>query len=137
MPLISIKPSIQIDLQAIMDGLAELDTPELEAFVGEVNNLLASRKAPTLSKEETELISEINKGIPDTTLERFQSLRERQNAIDLDKEERKELEDLVNQIEQFEAQRLQKMIILASVWKISLDELRDRLGIQAPEPHAS
>ena len=83
MPLISIKPSIQIDLEAIVDGLAELDTSELEAFADEVNTLLAQRKAPSLSTEETQLISRINQGIPLEVVERFQQLRDKQSGSSL------------------------------------------------------
>lgn len=135
MPLISIKPSIQIDLQAIVDGLSDLDTSELEAFAEEVNILLARRKAPSLSKKETELLAQINKGIPAKILERFQSLREKQKASTLSQEEQMELSNLVDQIENQEAKRLESMIALASIWNISIDQLRERLGIQSPEPH--
>lgn len=135
MPLISIKPSIQIDLQAIVDGLSDLNTSELEAFAEEVNILLARRKAPSLSKEETELLAQINDGIPAEILERFQSLRKKQKASTLNQEEQLELSNLVDQIESMEAKRLESMIALASVWNISINQLRERLGIQSPEPH--
>lgn len=130
MPLISIKPSIQIDLQAIVDGLSELDTSELEAFADEVNILLARRKAPSLSKEETELLAQINKGIPSEILERFQNLREKQKASSLNQEEQMELTNLVDQIENLEAKRLESMIALASTWEISINQLRERLGMK-------
>ena len=137
MPLISIKPSIQIDLEAIVDGLAELDTSELEAFADEVNTLLAQRKAPSLSKEETQLIARINQGIPLEVVERFQQLRDKQSGSSLFSKEKEELANLVDQMEAQEAKRLEDMITLAGIWKVSVDELRIRLGIQAPEPHVS
>lgn len=137
MPLISIKPSIQIDLQSIVDGLAELDTSELEAFADEVNTLLAQRKAPSLSKEETQLITRINQGLPIEVVDRFQQLRDKQDAASLTAEETEELAHLVEQIETAEARRLEYMIALAGIWKISIDELRVRLGIQASEPYVS
>lgn len=137
MPLISIKPSIQIDLEAIVDGLTELDTSELEAFADEVNTLLAQRKAPSLSKEETQLIARINQGIPLEVVERFQQLRDKQSGSSLNSREKEELADLVDKMESQEAKRLEDMITLAGIWKVSVDELRIRLGIQAPEPHVS
>ena len=46
-----------------------------------------------------------------------------------------ELMGLVDQIEALEGKRLESMIALAQLWNISLEELRERLGIKAPEPH--
>ena len=137
MPSISIKPSLKIDLRAIVDGLSDLDTPELEAFAHEVSTLLAKRKASALSEEETALLMQINQSIPKHVSERFQMLRKKQSAAGLDPEEQAELTRLVDQIEQLEAERLAKMITLAGLWDLSIDELRRRLGLEPPEPHAS
>ena len=49
--------------------------------------------------------------------------------------EHQELMGLVDQVEALEGKRLERMIALAQLWNISLEELRERLGIKAPEPH--
>lgn len=88
-----------------------------------------------LSEEETQLLSVINKGLPEEMDQRFMELQHRQKEHTLSQEEHQELMDIVDSIEALEAVRLENMIALASLWDISVDQLRNRLGIQAPEPH--
>jgi len=63
MPQVHIISKINIDLDEVLDGVAQLDTPTLEQFVYQVSSLLAHRKAPSLSQRETELLAEINRGL--------------------------------------------------------------------------
>ena len=62
-------------------------------------------------------------------------LQAKQKESALAKEEQKELMGLVDKIEALEGKRLESMIALARLWDISLEQLRERLGINAPETH--
>lgn len=135
MPSIQIKPRIQIDLQAIVEGLSDLDTPTLEAFVEKVNLLLAQRKSSSLTQEETQLLLQINQGISIEVLDRFYAIQKKQRESALSTDEQSEMEELVKEIENVEAKRLESMISLAGLWEITVDELKERLGINAPDPH--
>ena len=92
-------------------------------------------RAHALSREETELLTAINEGLPDNVHSRFMELQAKQKEGGLSEKEHQELMDLVDQVEALEAKRLESMIALVQLWNISLEELRERLGIKAPEPH--
>ena len=62
-------------------------------------------------------------------------LQAKQKEGGLSEKEHQELMGLVDQVEALEAKRLESMIALAHLWNISLEVLRERLGIKAPEPH--
>ncbi len=61
-------------------------------------------------------------------------LQAKQKEGALTEKEHEELMSLIGQIEALEGKRLESMIALAELWNISLEELRERLGIKAPEP---
>ena len=88
-----------------------------------------------LSKEETRLFTAINEGLPDSLHYRFMELQAKQKESALTEKEQEELTGLVDQIEALGGKRLESMIALAELWSISLEDLRERLGIKAPEPH--
>jgi uncharacterized protein YnzC (UPF0291/DUF896 family) len=108
----------------------------LESFAQEVNKIVARRKSPNLSKEETALLKKINEGIPAEALERYNLLKTRQKGVGLTEAEQKELNDTIDFIEMKEAEFLGNLINLARLRKISVQKLRKQLGIKTPVPHA-
>lgn len=135
MASISINPHIKVDLDAILAGIEELDTPALEAFAEKVADLVAKRKVDALSKEETTLILKINEGIPKPVTEKYEQLRAKQQRSKLSSLEKEELDQVIDEIEIKEAERLEYMMALAKIWDISIEELRERLEIKSPEPN--
>ena len=91
--------------------------------------------AHALSREETQLLTAINEDLPDNVHLRFMGLQAKQKESALSEKEHQELMGLVDKIEALEGKRLERMIALARLWDISLEELRERLGIKAPEPY--
>ena len=65
---------IEIDLDEVLRGLARLGTTELEQFVEKVMALQAQRRAPSLPKDETELLQQINRGLPANVRQRYDVL---------------------------------------------------------------
>lgn len=80
-----------------------------------------------------ELLFVINKGLPEEIHARFIELHTKQKGGDLSEGEPEELMGLADAIEAAEAERLGKMIALAGLWGITLEELRKRLGGEEPE----
>ena len=129
------KVDINLDIQSILKGIEQLDTVALEKFAKKVNLLVAKRKVPSLSKQETTLLQKINKGIPARKSKRLFALQTKSKSDALSVAEEKELTKLVDYIEEVEVKRMQNMIALAKIWKISLEQLRKKLGIPSPPVH--
>ncbi|CAN2042005.1 hypothetical protein GMMP15_660048 [Candidatus Magnetomoraceae bacterium gMMP-15] len=65
---------------------------------------LAKRKAPSLSKKESELLFKINRGLPSKIQRRFNELTAKRQAETLTPSEHKELLKLIEQIENMDAE---------------------------------
>ncbi|MEM8523219.1 MAG: STAS/SEC14 domain-containing protein [Bacteroidota bacterium] len=126
---------INLDTNLLLESINSLDTASLESFAREVNLLVAKRKAPTLAEQESHLLLEINKGLPQDLLETFQKLQQQSKDRLLSSSEDEQLAELVEKIELQEASRLEAMIQLAQIRRISLNDLRIELGIQPNIPN--
>lgn len=92
----------------------------------------ASQKAPSLSKEETELFLKINEGLPEEVQMRYNELLEKLADESITEEEHQELIQLISQVEAKNAERLKHLAQLARLWNTSLREVMERLGIKPP-----
>ena len=90
---------------------------------------------PHLSADETALLREINEGLAPGQWERYHELLERRRAELLTSEEQAELVQLSDQLEEFNARRMEHLAELARLRQVSLRRLMDQLGIQPP-PYA-
>ncbi|MCI5132911.1 MAG: hypothetical protein D3904_15700, partial [Candidatus Electrothrix sp. EH2] len=61
----------QVVLNNLLKGVAQLETNDLEQFVSQVLTLRARRIAPSLSRQETEMLEKINQGLPPETQRHF------------------------------------------------------------------
>ena len=132
MSTVQVSSEVHIDLDKILDGMAQLDLSELERFSLNVNSLIARRKAPNLPKREAELLQQINRGLPVTVRHRYAILNEKLLAETLTAEEHQEFSALVDQIEQSDAERLKYLIELAQLRNVPLGTLMEQLGIKRP-----
>lgn len=98
--------------------------------------LLAQRQNTALPSSESELLRQINQGLPADTQHRYDELREKLRREELSSEEHEELLKLVDVVEQATADRLQHLIALSQLRQISLDELMKQLEIRQPPVHA-
>lgn len=132
MPRVELQPTIEIDLEDILQGIAQLEIGELEKFTDRVMDLRASRRAPRLSKEETALFQKINQGVPTDVRQRYKELNEKLHDEAISAEEHQEFLELVEQIKLSDAERLHSLIELARIWRVTVDTLMDQLGIRQP-----
>lgn len=136
MTSVQVTSKINIDLNQLLVGVEQLETADLEAFFEQVSLLLAQRKAPSLSAKETELLQEINRGVPTEIQQLYDNLRIKLRSETITSEEHKELLTLVETVEQTDAKRLESLIVLSQLRQISLPELMKQLDIQPPPVHA-
>lgn len=119
----------------LLEAAGRLSTAELDRFVPEVIALRARRAAPVLAERESELLAEINRGLPRELREPFAQLVEKRDARTLTPGEHVELIRLSDKVEEFQAHRLQLLADLAQLRGVTLDQLLKDLGI-APQPIA-
>jgi len=93
---------------------------------------LKSRKQHALSREESELLLNINEGLPESVQKKYSELLSKSVQGTLLEDEHEELCRLIPMVEKKSAERLEYLMQLASIWNISTDEVMARLGIQTP-----
>jgi hypothetical protein len=128
-------PTIHLEAQVSPEDLLraadQLSPPELERFATRIQALLAHRRAPSLSAVETELLQAINQGPPPEVRERYEALTAQRRAGTLAPEEHAELLGLSDEVELFEARRVEHLAELARPRGVSLAAVMDSLGILA------
>ena len=129
-------PTVQVETQLNTDELLgavqQLSKSELDKFVSQVVNLRAKLQTPSLPKKEAVLLQKINQGIPLNLNDKYKKLIIKRQAENLTQEEYKELLLLSNKVEKIEAQRVDNLAKLANLRQVSITDLMNSLGIQAP-----
>ena len=129
MSSIQIKSNVKVE--DLIQGVAQLEGKELDAFIREILSIRARRQVPhaSLDKREAELLEMIAEGPPAETWERFRELDHKREEENLTQEEQAELIDLTQELEAQNVQRLQCLAELALLRKTDLRTLMDQLGI--------
>jgi hypothetical protein len=136
MTSVQITSQVNIGLDQLLNGVSQLETPDLEQFVGQISFLLAQRKIPSLPHRETELLELINQGLPEATQSRYDELQIKLHHETIAPDEHQELLSLIDTVEQATVDRLGSLIELSQLRRISLDELMSQLGIHHPPVYA-
>lgn len=121
-----------IGVEQLLEGVAQLETVELERFLIQASLLLAQRKDAALSTTESDLLKKINQGLPTDIQQRYDDLREKLRCEELSSAEHKELLALVDVVEQASVERMQSLLALSELRQISLDVLLQQLDIHPP-----
>lgn len=131
-PMTIVHVEARLSSEDLLKAIEQLETDELERFVERLIDLKAQRIAPSLSSQETNLLSKINRGLPPDFIAQYQALVQKRRAGALSTAEQEELLRLSDQVEHFEAERVRALAELASLRGTSLSRLMAELGIQAP-----
>ncbi|MDX2098877.1 MAG: hypothetical protein SFW36_13965 [Leptolyngbyaceae cyanobacterium bins.59] len=129
---VRVTSQIQVELDQLLDGVAQLGTADLERFAEQVNLLLAQRKVASLLDAETHLLKQINQGLPEALQSRYNELNIKLRAETLTAQEHQEFLSLIDLVEQADADRLQHLIELAQLRQVTPPELMQQLGIHPP-----
>jgi hypothetical protein len=132
MPSIEIKSAIKVEMDEILDGISNLKTPELETFLQEVAHLLAKRKHKTLSKRESELLLKINEPhLLNGEQEEYDLLYQKLENETISPTEHQRLLELIQLKEKKGVEKMQCLVELAQIRKVSLKALMNELGIHS------
>ncbi len=127
-------PTIHIDREQLLCAALQLPYPELEQLVTQLQILRLQHDTARLTHDEAELLLKINEGLPSTVQLRLDELIAKRQTQSLTAAEHQELIQLTEQSEKIDADRLQHLLALAALRKVSLDEVMQQLGLQ-PIPH--
>ena len=133
MASVQVTSEIKIELDQLLNGVAQLDTADLERFVEQVNLILSERK--TVDQAEAQLLQRVRQAIPETTQQRYNQLSEKLRTETISSDEHQELLSLIDVVEQANVDRLQNLVELAQLRQVSLNDLMNQLGIHAPQVH--
>ena len=133
---VQVTSQIEIDLDEVLKSVAQLEPHELEQVVNQLIALQARQRAASLSTTETDLLQQINQGLPPTIRSRYEELNAKLHEETITLAEHEELLQLSDQLEQADAERLRHLIALAQLRQVSIDTLMDQLGIRQSPVHA-
>lgn len=136
MTSVQVTSQININLDQLLAGVAQLETPDLERFTEQVSQLLAQRKVSSLPAQEAELLLQINQGLSQETQQSYDQLQAKLQAETISPEEHQELLTLIDTVEKTDAKRLEALMTLAQLRQVSLPDLMVQLDIQPPPVHA-
>ncbi len=111
------------------DALAVLSQRELDNFINQAIVLRAKRRAPSVSRDETEILLEINRGLSEKMQIRFDELKEKIESETITLTERQEFLRLTDSIEKHDAKRIELVGKLAEIRQQTFDEVMKDLGI--------
>ncbi|MDQ2807137.1 MAG: STAS/SEC14 domain-containing protein [Chloroflexota bacterium] len=128
--MVTVHIEAQLSKDELLQAGQQLDTPDLEQFVAEVVLIQGRRRAPSLSRAETELLLKINEDVPAKLQRPYKALIAKRRAGTLQADEQEELLRLTEQVEQIEVRRVESPVELAQLRGVGLTELMQSLGIQ-------
>jgi hypothetical protein len=123
-------PAIQIEPDQLLHAALQMSRPEIEQFVRKLVALKIREETPGLSERETELMLNINQALPAKLQQRLNVLIEKRRAETISASELRELKKLTDQVENFDATRLESLIELAHLRRMPLRKLIKQLGLK-------
>lgn len=119
----------------LLTAIQRLDMREIEQLLSRIFQLKAELSAPNLSSSETDLLLQINRGLPEDEAHRYRELMDKRRAGMLTPSEYQELLRLTETAEALQARRVRSLAELARLRGTSLSALVEELGLQ-PSPDA-
>jgi hypothetical protein len=128
----TLQPTTQPSYHSLLKTVEQLNTLELQQFLLQVLVLQAQRQVSGGIYHEAELLLKIHQDRPADLHTRYQELLTKRQAETLTPTEYEELLQCTEQVEQWEAQRVEYLAELARWRRISLTQLLQELNFQPP-----
>ncbi len=117
-------------------GVSSLETTEIELFMQKLGQLVARRKTPYASEQETILLKAINQTIPQKLQARYTEMVEKLENETMTPDENKAFLKLVDKMEAQNAKRLQYLLELSQLRGVSLETVMSQLHLNSLNAHA-
>ena len=123
----------QASYQKLLDEVEAMDFKTLSVFLSKVKSIKLRRSQPQLPDREVELIALLQEGGPGATaLEKQEQLSRKVKNGTISREELAELDQLLHQFAEWDVERVQLLIELADLQKISVPEVVDKYQLYTP-----
>jgi hypothetical protein len=122
-----------MSITELLKVVNQLNEPDLDQLLDQVLLLRAKRKNNILSAAETDLLLQINQGVPAALHHKYQALKKKRDEGTLTGGEHEELLELSDRIEILAAERAGSLVKLAQLRQVPLTQLMNELGIKAPD----
>lgn len=114
----------------MLNSVSKMKTADLEVFLREVAHLLAQRKAPVISKRESQLLLKINKPLLSSKAQtQLDLLHQKLQTEIISESEHETLMSLIKRREKKGVKRLEALIELAQLKKQSPKDLMKKMGL--------
>lgn len=120
----------QLPFEQLIQTVEQLDSTELEQLIAQAIRVQTKRKVPSLSKEQSLLLQQINQSIPKNLQERYDLLITKRRADTLTDVEYQELLELSDRIEALDVKRLEYLSDLAKLRQTSLTAVIQEFQLQ-------
>lgn len=125
-----------LGIDDLISGVSSLETTEIELFMQKLGQLIARRKTPSASEQETILLTAINQAIPQKLQMRYTEMVEKLENETMTPAENKVFLKLVEKMETQNAKRLQHLLELSQLREVSLETVMSQLHLNTPNAHA-
>jgi hypothetical protein len=120
--------SLTMSIDELLQAADRLDELDLDRLFDRILMLKANRQP---HNSETELLQQIDRGIPSDLHQQYRELVAKRDAQTITAQEYELLLDLSDRIEVLAAERTGLLVKLAQLRQVPLMQLMDELGIQA------
>lgn len=122
--------NVQVKVEQLLDAVLQMPEDEFQQFVNKLFVLRARRRAPVLAEREAELLEKISQCLPPAVQARLNGLIKKRRAETITDDELQELIRMTNEVELFDAKRLEHLIELAHLRNVPLKKLIKQLGLK-------
>ena len=122
--------TMSVTTEQLLESVHGLPDDQLEEFTEQVLRLSASRRSPSLSTSETQLLKEISRPLPADRVARYRELLGKRDAGTLTTDEHRELCDLSDWLEERNAKRLSHVADLARSRGVALSQIMKQLNLK-------
>jgi hypothetical protein len=127
--------TIEVSGTELLKAVQQLEPEEFDEFMTQAISLRSGSKGPTLSVAESNLIKQINRGLPDKLSSRYKQLVQKRKRGTLNDDELAELLELTHQSENTDSERAAALLELARLRNIPVRLLMKQMGIKAAPLH--
>lgn len=115
-------------IKELFKNFEQLSTEELQRISSKINLLITKRTSPNSENKEAKLLEKINKQLPKAFLERFELLKTKMQNETISKAELQEMEAYVEEIEEFDTNKITALHELSALRKVPFLELVEQLN---------
>ena len=126
----SVRISSEITVKDLLQGVAQLSSEELDYFIERAKEIRSSKENTSEEAQIKTLIQAVGKGPEQSWLQRLEELDQKRISNALSDQELKEFQQMGEELEEWNTQRLKHLVQLAVLKKTDLPTLVKELELE-------